>query len=256
MESSLQTKSCNMYSMPNALAKSAALFVFVVCVVSFGKYDAFCLVIYFAFPLFFGAMCKISQGEILRKALPAIFVAFIAGVANVFIEQKTAFKVFSFCVSFGVLSLFTLLLKAYLCVAMAVIFAKTTPVNEIAGTLAKLKIPCIVVMQIMLTIRYLNCVCSEASRMAKAYALRSPMHPKIKFEHYPAMLANLFMRTLARANSVYNAMQCRNFDIRCYRQAPQNFAINDAVFFAGFACMCLLFRFFNIPLFIERIFYD
>lgn len=238
----------------NALAKLAALFVFVVCVVSFGKYNAFCLVIYFAFPLFLGALCKISQGEILKRALPAIFVAFIAGLANVFIEQKTAFKVFSIGVSFGVLSLFTLLLKAYLCVAMAVIFAKTTAVNDIAGALAKLKIPCIVVMQIMLTIRYLSCVCSEAGRMAKAYALRSPLHPKIKFAHYPAMLANLFMRTLARANSIYNAMQCRNFDVRCYRQTPQNFAIKDAVFFAVFVAVCLLFRFFNIPLFIERIF--
>lgn len=254
MENSLQANSCNMHTTYNALAKLVALFVFVVCVVSFGKYNAFGLVIYFAFPLFLGALCKISQGEILRKSMPALCIAFFAGAANVFIDTKTAFKLFSFGVSFGVLSLFTLFLKAYLCVAVSVIFAKTTPVNDIAGALAKLKIPCIVVMQIMLTIRYLNCVCSEAARMAKAYALRSPMHPKIKFAHYPAMLASLFMRTLARANAIYNAMQCRNFDVRHFKQQTQKFTVKDTVFFVAFAMLCLLFRFFNIPLFIEGVF--
>lgn len=256
MESSLQPRNCTMRNTPGALAKLAALFVFVVCVVSFGKYNAFSLAVYFAFPLFLGAVCKIGQREILRKSIPALCLAFFAGFANFFIDTKIAFKVFSFGVSFAMLSLFTLLLKAYLCVAVSVIFAKTTPANDIAGALAKLKIPCIVVVQIMLTIRYLNCICSEASRMAKAYALRSPMHPKIKFAHYPTMLASLFTRTLARANSIYNAMQCRNFDVRNFKRQTQNFTVKDAVFFACFAGASLFFRFFNIPLFVESFFYD
>lgn len=80
-----------------------------------------------------------------------------------------------------------------------------------AAALAKLKVPKMVALQLLLTARYLGTLADEASRMCRAYALRSPSHPKIRMRHFPHMLVSLLLRSADRADGIFAAMQNRGF---------------------------------------------
>lgn len=238
----------------NPCVKILALLIFVLTVVSIDKYDFSKLLIFLAIPIFCGAFLNISKKEILLKALPAIFLAGCAGFANLFFDTKTAFSIFSVPVSFGVISFSSLILKAYLCVSCAIILANTTSPNDIAYALGKFKVPCVIVLQILMTSRYLSVIIEEAMRISRAYALRSPSHPRIKFQHFPNVLLSLLLRSVDRANRIYKAMQCRGFSARSYQSKNIPFFATDAIFLILFCAFCVFCKIFNISNFLGRLF--
>lgn len=238
----------------NPCAKLTSLIVFLLCVVSFKKYEFSALLPYLALPLLGAAFLKIGFLEMFLKSLPALFLAAMAGIANLFLDTQCAFKIFSLPISYGMLSFLSLILKAYLCVGAAIIFAKCTSPNDIAAALGKLKVPCILVLQLMLTARYLETIANEAFKISRAYAIRSPQHPQIKFSHFPHILLSLLLRSVDRAGRIFKAMQCRGFSARLYKTKKMPYKICDAIFFAAFTTLCLAFRFFNLPQILEKVF--
>ena len=225
--------------------KIAAILVFAISVASLGKYDFADLLPYLALPIVGAALLDVSNKSILLKSLPAILLAAAAGCANVFLDTVTAFKIFSIPISFGLISLSSLLLKAYLCVAGAMILAHGSTPNDIAYALGKLKLPCVVSLQLMFTARYLDTLASEALRISRAYSLRSPQHPKIRFSHFPQILLSLLLRSIDRANRIYKAMRCRGFSPRNYKLREIPFRAKDAAFLALFAASSIALRLFN-----------
>lgn len=235
----------------NPCIKLAALAVYIVCAVSFGKYDFAALLPFLAVPVIGGAAAGIGLREMLKKTMPAIILAAAAGAANPFIDREAAFSVFGIGVPFGAVSLATLVLKAYLCAAAAVVFAKCTTPHETAEALAKLKVPKAVALQLLLTARYLGTLADEASRMCRAYALRSPSHPKIRMRHFPHMIVSLLLRSADRADGIFAAMQNRGFTEIPARTGRIRIAELAAA--AAFSAACLAARMLDIPQIIERI---
>ena len=235
----------------NPCVKLATLAVYIACVVSFGKYSFIAILPFLAVPAIGGTATGIGSREILRKTLPAIVIAAAAGAANPFIDSKTAFSIFEIGVPFGAVSLATLALKAYLCAASAVVFAKCTTPHETAEALSALKVPKAVVLQLLLTARYLGTLSEEASRMSRAYALRSPSHPKIRMRHFPHMLVSLLLRSADRADGIFAAMQNRSFaDIPARNW---NIRISELAAVAAFSAACIAARMLDIPQIIEKI---
>lgn len=236
----------------NPCAKLVALVVFVVCVVSSGKYEFARLLPFCALPIFCCAVFGVRVSETFVKAFPALVFAAAAGIANVFFDTRASFDFPP--VTFGMLSFSSLLLKAYLCVSAALFFARCTPPDEIAGALGRFKLPCVAVVQLMLTARYIETVSEEAARMRRAYALRAPEKRAIEMRHFPHILTSLFLRTLGRAQNIYAAMQCAGFDARVYGGRVGALRLSDAVFAAAFSGCCLFARFVDIPELIESMF--
>lgn len=235
----------------NPCVKLAALAVYIACAVSFDKYDFIALLPFLALPAIGGAAVGIGVREMLRKALPAVVLASAAGAANPFIDGKIAFSLFGIAVPFGAVSLATLALKAYLCVAATVVFAKCTTPHETAEALSALKVPKTAVLQLLLTARYLGTLSEEASRMSRAYALRSPAHPKIRMRHFPHMLVSLLLRSADRADGIFAAMQNRGFaDIPA---RTERIRIAELAAAAAFSAACIAARMLDIPQIIERI---
>ena len=226
-------------------AKIACILAYVLSVVSLGKYDFADLLPYLALPVLGAALLNVSSADILLKSLPAIFLAAAAGCANVFLDSKTCLEIFSIPLSFGLISLFCLILKAYLCVGGAIVLTRGSTPNDIAYALGKFGLPCVVSLQLMFTARYLDTLASEALRISRAYSLRSPNHPKIRFSHFPHILLSLLLRSVDRANRIYKAMRCRGFSPRNYKLRAIPFKLKDAAFLALFATGSLALRLFN-----------
>lgn len=227
----------------NPCAKLLSLLAFLVCTVSFDKYDISGLVPLLALPLFGGAVLDVSLGAMLRRSLPALVLVGLAGVANPFFDRRCVCEIFSLPISGGVVSLAVLLLKTFLCVSAAVLFARCTPTNDISAALGKFKIPCVIVVQLMMTARYLETISDEARRIVRAYLLRSPDSKFVEFRHFPHVLTSLMLRSIDRADAVYKAMKCRGFDAQAYRSKSLPIRTYDILFAAVFFALCAFVRF-------------
>lgn len=226
----------------NPCAKLLSLLCFLTCTVSFGKYDVSGLVPLLALSFLGGALLGVPLGAVFRRSLPALILVGFAGAANPFLDRRCVLGIFSLPISGGIISLAALLLKTFLCVSAAMIFARCTPTNDISAALGKFKIPCVIVVQLMMTARYLETIADEARRVVRAYLLRSPDSKFVEFRHFPHVITSLMLRSIDRAESVYRAMKCRGFDARAYRSKSLPVKISDILFAAVFCALCAFAR--------------
>ncbi|MBO7521733.1 MAG: hypothetical protein J6T16_05795 [Opitutales bacterium] len=229
----------------SASVKIFAALVFIVCVVSFGVYDArVCLFFIYPVALFF--IVRPPSRLFFSRALIVLPFVLFAGISNIIFDSSAARLPFGIEMRGGIVSFFTLLMKAFLCAGAVLFLVLTTPVNAIAGGLRRFKMPCVLVLQIVLTLRYLEVLLEEASRMGGAYALRAPASRGVHFKDWPKIVARLFLRSLDRAQRIYEAMLCRGF---CARKSMDFFKTRETAaeifFLAVFSASCVFLRVFN-----------
>lgn len=98
----------------------------------------------------------------------------------------------------------------------------TTSMEEICAALRALHIPRILVGTLLLLYRYLILLLQEGERMSTAYALRVPQQKGIPKKVWGSFLGLWFLRSLDRAERVYEAMELRGFhDIRSQKHVTQ-----------------------------------
>jgi len=192
----------------HAMAKLLVTVVFLVCVISAGRYDVGGLTIYFFYPLVLLALSELPFGGIVRRILPALPFVLFAGISNIIFETELS----EIGVSFGFLSFAVLLEKAVLSVGALVILTATTPSNQLLSQLQRLHVPRILTTTIMLCFRYLSLLTGEAYNMSSAYHLRSIKQNGLDMRHVGSFVGQLLLRSIDRAERVYAAMLCRGFD--------------------------------------------
>lgn len=190
------------------LAKLLVTLVFIVCVISSGRYDVAGLTIYFFYPAILISLAELPPWGILKRTLPALPFVLFAGVSNILFERTLA----PIGVSFGVLSCVVLLEKALLTVSALVILIATTPFRALLAQLQRAHVPRILTTTVMLCFRYLSLLAEEAGSMTRAYHLRSVRQNGLEMKHVGTFLGQLLLRSMDRAERVYAAMQCRGFD--------------------------------------------
>lgn len=149
-------------------------------------------------------------------------------------EGTTAFSVGPFDASReGLAVLAAVAVKAAIGTAVAVLLGATTPVPDIIRGLEALRVPRIVILVASFMHRYLLVVAGELVRMRAALAARAyrPRH-LLQLAPLGRMAAALFLRSHARGERVYLAMQARGFTGGMPREAPLRLARADAVFVA------------------------
>ena len=108
----------------------------------------------------------------------------------------------------------TLLLKTILTVMAVLILAAATRMNDMIYALISMHIPSLIVIQIMMTYRYMSVLMKEASLMYHAYLLRAPKEKGIRLADMGSFLGQLILRSFDRAERIYQSMQCRGFEGR------------------------------------------
>jgi cobalt ABC transporter, permease protein CbiQ len=239
----------------SASVKIAATFVFIAVVVSFGAYDFSGLLPFLAYPVIAAAIAKIPWSLLLkRSALALPFVAF-AGVANLIFDNTQIATPFGFFIPGGFVSFAVLLLKAFLTVSAALILAATTPITDIASGLKRFGLPCVLVLQFILTCRYLGVLIEEAQRILNAYMLRAPGRKIVRFGDWHKLAASLFLNSLDRAERIYAGMLCRGFNARHAFAPNAKESAREILLAVCFAFACVAFRFFNLSYFFGNLFY-
>jgi cobalt/nickel transport system permease protein len=227
--------------------------VFVITVLSFDRYALRPLLPFLFYPSVLIALGDLPPALLLRRASLALPFCLFTGISNCVFEREAAFYLGSLAVSFGFLSLCTLLLRALLCASAALILIATIPWPELTAQCRRFHVPGIFISVLELCCRYIAVLFSEARSMYTAYCLRNRRAKGIALAHAGSFVGCLFLRGADRAERIYAAMKCRGYD------REQNKAGNvrplrsaDILFLAAAVSLCVLFRFLDIPALLGR----
>jgi len=160
---------------------------------------------------------------------PMIAVIARAGISNVMFDRAAAFFFFGIPISYGAISMLTILLKMYLTVSAALLLTATTPLTELSAQLRRLRVPYVFVMILEMTYRYIGVLLMEAHSMATAYRLRSGTRRALEMRHMGPFVGQLILRGFDRAERVHAAMRCRGYSLRHLPSVRQRFGLGDAL---------------------------
>lgn len=119
--------------------------------------------------------------------------------------------------------------------------------------LLKLRVPRILVIQLLFLHRYLHVLFHEALRIVRAYGLRSPGVARIGIQAWGSLAGQLLLRTLDRGIRVYQAMDCRGFDgeLRLLRNSSPRWT--DFAYVLAWSGFFLTIRWVNVPEFFGKV---
>jgi cobalt/nickel transport system permease protein len=231
-------------------AKLAAAFVFIVTVISFNRYAPGRLTPFLFYPCIVMAMADIPVPLLLKRTAIALPFCLFAGVSNVVFNREPAFAIGALRVSYGAVSLFTLLLRTALCVAAVLILAASTPIMALCGQLRRFHIPAVLVMTLGMAYRYIGVLLTEAAGMYTAYALRSGKNTArfkgVRLRDIGSFLGCLLLRGFDRAERVYAAMNCRGYTLRAPPPPKRQLLPGDWLFLSAVCLPCVFLRFVNL----------
>lgn len=255
--SSMREKICEIYSLEqlssgcsvvhavHPFVKLVSTLVYIVCVVSFGRYELSGVVPYIFYPVIAIACAEIPLGMILRRAAIALPFCLLAGISNLIFDRAILLNLGTVGISYGFVSLLAILLRTLLCVSAVLILIAVTPFEELGAELRRLKVPDMLVMLLEMTYRYIGVLLGEASSMIIAHKLRGGGRG-VELMHMGGFAGQLLIRSFDRAERVSAAMKCRGYPRAMTRGKRRGLSARDICFFAAVSGSSLLFRFFDI----------
>ncbi|MHB8881113.1 MAG: cobalt ECF transporter T component CbiQ [Thermodesulfovibrionales bacterium] len=227
-------------------AKLITTVLFIITVVSFPKYELTGLLPFFLFPVLVFSLGDIPVMFILKKVLLVSSFAVFIGIFNPLLDRQTAYAVFGFSLSGGWISFFSIMLKFFLTITSGLLLIATTSFPGICSAMQKLGMPGIFVSQLLFLYRYLFVLTEEVMRVVRARDMRTFGEKGQGITPFTSLVGTLFLRTVERAEKIYQAMLSRGFSGRLHAVRPYHFRAADTIFLAAAVILLCLFRMYNV----------
>jgi cobalt/nickel transport system permease protein len=207
----------------------ALAFILTVSLTPMGAWPIYALL--FATALSVIVASRLGVGFVLKRAAIAVPFA-LAAVPLLFTGPDPRIELGPIAVSQpGLVRMFSILIKSYLSMQMAIVLASSTPFPSILTALRALRLPRIFVAIFGLMWRYLFVLADEAGRLLRAREARSAAADGAartggsiawRARATGGMAGNLLMRSFERGDRIYDAMNARGYDgeVRMLRQPP------------------------------------
>jgi cobalt/nickel transport system permease protein len=227
-------------------AKLVVALVFIVVVVSFERHAVAALLPLAVFPLALAVLGDVPARPLLRKLVTVAPFALMVGLFNPWLD-RTPVPVFGdVTLAAGWWSFTSILLRFVLTVGTALVLVAGTGMGPLCAALARLGVPRVFTVQLLLLYRYAFVLGDEAARLATARRLRSAGR-RPALNSYGPLLGQLLLRAFQRAQRIHQAMQARGFDgelrsLRTLRWQPR-----DTVFVLGWCSAFAVLRAVDLP---------
>lgn len=221
------------------LAKLLMTILYISIVVSFPKYDLSGLMIMVFYPVILFQIADISVGLCFYRFRMILPILCAVGLANPFFDHTPLLQLGDITITGGVLSMITLLLKGIFSLMASFLLIATTSIDAICASLRKLHIPEMLTTLLLLTYRYIGVMMQELSIMSQAYRLRAPGQKGIHFSAWGSFLGQLLLRSIDRAEEIYNSMTLRGFCGAFYYADIPSWQYSSTIYLI----VCILFFF-------------
>ena len=235
-------------------AKVLVSLVFIVSVVSFGRYEISALIPFFIFPVIMVALGDLPAAYILKKIALLCPFALIVGIFNPVFDRQIIVQIGPAGISGGWISFLSIVLRALLTVGVALIMVGVTGFSAGCNALERMGMPKAFVVQLLFLYRYIFVLTEEGARTARARELRTFGKKGMEMKSFTSLIGNLLLRTWERAERIYRAMLSRGFNGEFHVQRNFHFGMKEALFTIGWSSLFVVFRLVNVPQLVGTLF--
>lgn len=193
------------------LCKLLVTITYIFIVVSFHKYDLSGLVVMVLYPILLFQAAGIPVHVCFYKLRIVLPLVCAVGLVNPFLDHTPMVQIGNLVITGGIISMLTLMLKGCLALMASFLLVATTTIDVLCAGLRQLHVPKLLVALLLLTYRYIGVMMEEASVMVQAYSLRAPGQKGIHISAWGSFLGQLLLRSMDRAQELYNSMELRGF---------------------------------------------
>jgi len=220
--------------------------IYLIAVISYSPYQVSGLIPYIFYPIILMTLGEIPFKPLFQRILIALPFTLFTGISNLIFNKEITLYVMNIGITEGMVSFCSILLKTILTVMAVLILISTTSINDLVYVMIGFRIPSIIVIQIMMTYRYINVLIGEISVMYHAYILRAPKEKGIKLKDMGPFLGQLIIRSFDRADRIYNAMKCRGFEGDILYARKEMISTKSWIYIVTVGCLLILMRLVNI----------
>lgn len=228
------------------LAKLLVTVLYIFTVVSFHKYDLTGLVPMIFYPMLLFAVSGIPVRLCFHKLRFILPLVCAAGIWNPLLDHTSICIIGNLAVTGGMVSFVTLMLKGIFALMASFLLIATASMEKICHALHMLRLPDLMVTQALMTYRYVSLLLHEAGTMMNAYMLRAPGEKGVHYRAWGSFAGQLLLRSMDRAQELYQSMQMRGFQGAFYYADVERFHIGDACYMVFWGAVFLLMRFVNL----------
>jgi cobalt/nickel transport system permease protein len=221
--------------------------VFIVTVVSFGKYELSALLPFVLYPTILISLGNLPAAYLARKVLLALPFALFIGIFNPLMDRTIMMHLGPLGISGGWISFASIMVRFVLTATAAIVLVAVTGFNGTCMALEKIGAPRVFAVQLLFLYRYIFVLIGEAARLTRARSLRSFGGSGMGFGVFTSMVGQLLLRTLDRAKRIHLAMRCRGFDGEIRLLRPLRIGGRDVAFLAGWTVFFILMRIYDVP---------
>ena len=227
-------------------AKLFITLAYIIVVVSFNRYDILGVCPFYIYTALACSIAELPLKILHKRFLIALPFCAFAGITNLLLDRHTAYIIGSAVITFGLLSLITILLRTYLCVMAVFILIATTPFSSLMRELRRMHVPQIFITLVEMIYRYIGVLIDEAGSMNIAYKLRSVVSKSVVMKDMGPFAGQLILRSFDRGERVYAAMVCRGFGGEFPEYKPVRMKARDIAALSLLCAAFILLRFFPI----------
>jgi len=230
----------------DARIKTLTTAAFILTVKSIPRYEVSALMPFFLYPFALLSAGRIPCGFILRKLLIAAPFALAVGILNPLLDRQIVLILGTHEISGGWMSFASIAVRFSLTVSAALILISCTGIQRLCAGLDQLGLPQVFVVQLQLLYRYLFVIAEDGLRMRRAVELRSCGQRSLRLSTYASLVGHLLLRSMDRAQRVYQAMAARGFTGRIHVLHATPMKMGDFFFLAGWAVFFGAARYWNL----------
>ena len=193
------------------LTKLAVTLSYIAVLSSFSRYALSDMLIFILYPVLVSAASGIGILAGLKRMRPVLPLIIMIGIFDPFFNREPFTHIGSVTISYGLISMATLLLRGILSLLAAWFLIATTDIYDMCRALRLIHVPELLVTLLLLSMRYIHVLMREAAVMTDAYHLRSPGQRGIRVDAWGSFLGGLTLRSIDRAQRIYDSMMLRGF---------------------------------------------
>jgi cobalt/nickel transport system permease protein len=226
----------------DARAKVLVTIVFIICVVSHGRYELAALLPFFIFPAVMIALSNIPPLFIVRKiALLCPFVI-VVGMFNPLFDREILLQLGSLNISGGWISFTSIIVRSILTIGAAFILVGITGFTSVCQALEHLGMPRVFAVQLLFLYRYIFVLADEGGRASRARELRSCGKKGLGIHSFGSLIGHLLLRTWQRAERIHMAMLARGFTGEFHTNRQSHFGTPEIRFVLAWSTLFIFLR--------------
>lgn len=237
----------NILNKIHPLVKLIISVVYILFLTSINKYNLTITLAMSIYLIIVSIMGDLSIKNCIKRLKIVLFFLIIIGIANPILDRQVVTFIGIIPITTGMISALTLILKGIFAIISSYFLIVTTGVENICYALKKLHIPNILITIFMLVYRYIIVLLKEVQKIWIAYSLRAPKQKGIHFKAWGSMIGSLMIRSIDKAEVIYQAMELRGFSPDNFFMKNQKIDRTSIIYFMAGLLLLLIIRF--IPVF-------